>query len=164
MENISIIYSDNCCKDRKALQESFGKDCEVKLDLFHALQRLTSSVGKHEMDKLSRKKFCKDVKFFARQDGDRFEKRTLPTAPKDVIVRNLDNLERTWKSYLPQLTKNRIKNLRKHADKGCISDIEVSRGTFRNENIHRTFNAFMKDRRKISLESFIGNVQVYFIL
>ena len=156
LEGISTIYSDNCCKDRKALQKSFGKDCEVKLDVFHALQRLTTSVGKREMDKLNYSKFCKDVKFIVRQDEDRSKERTMPTASKAVIVRNLDNLEETWKSYLPQLSKKRIKNLRKHAANGCISDIELSRGTFINENIHRTFNAFMKDRRKISLESFIA--------
>ena len=128
----------------------------MKLDIFHAVQRLTTSVGRRELTPVDYRKFCQDAKFIFRQEKDRSKKRMLPTASEDEIVQNLDNLLRTWKSKLPALSKKRISNLKKHAEKGCLSGIEVSRGTFRNENIHRSFNAFMKDRRKISLESFIG--------
>ena len=37
---------DNCCKWAKKLKEVFGEKLKVKLDLFHAVQRLTSQMNK----------------------------------------------------------------------------------------------------------------------
>lgn len=41
-----IIYVDNCCKK---LQEIFGKDILVKLDVFHAVQRITRAMSKRHI-------------------------------------------------------------------------------------------------------------------
>uniref|UniRef100_A0A1X7URG2 Uncharacterized protein n=1 Tax=Amphimedon queenslandica TaxID=400682 RepID=A0A1X7URG2_AMPQE len=43
-KNISTIYIDDCCSWRQLLQSSLGYEVNVKLDLFHAVQRIT----KHE--------------------------------------------------------------------------------------------------------------------
>jgi hypothetical protein len=43
------IYVDNCCHVRQKLQDAFSdKELVVKLDIFHAVQRLTSKIPKHK--------------------------------------------------------------------------------------------------------------------
>ena len=37
---VKSIYIDNCCQWRRSIQDVFGSDMEVKLDLFHAIQRI----------------------------------------------------------------------------------------------------------------------------
>ena len=39
--SIEEIFSDNCCHDRQILEEFFGDQVRVYLDLFHAIQRVT---------------------------------------------------------------------------------------------------------------------------
>ena len=43
---IAVVYIDNCCQWKRLLQEEFGNDLLVKLDLFHAIQRITSKMPK----------------------------------------------------------------------------------------------------------------------
>ena len=43
---IQTVYVDNCCQWRRKLQEVFGQDCAVKLDLFHAVQRIVRKIPK----------------------------------------------------------------------------------------------------------------------
>ena len=43
---IAVVYIDNCCQWKRLLQEEFGNDLLVKLDLFHAIQRITSKIPK----------------------------------------------------------------------------------------------------------------------
>ena len=46
-ENASLsVYVDNCCQVRKQLQDIFGNDVLVKLDVFHAVQRILRSMSK----------------------------------------------------------------------------------------------------------------------
>ena len=40
------IYVDNCCPVRRQLKEIFGNDVLVKLDIFHAVQRISRSMTK----------------------------------------------------------------------------------------------------------------------
>ena len=39
---IAVVYIDNCCQWKRLLQKEFGNYLLVKLDLFHAIQRITS--------------------------------------------------------------------------------------------------------------------------
>ena len=41
---VRTIFVDNCCKVRGKYQSVFGAEQEVKLDLFHAMQRITSTL------------------------------------------------------------------------------------------------------------------------
>ena len=43
---IECICVDNCCKVRKKLQAIFGDKVEVKLDIFHAVKRITRTLSK----------------------------------------------------------------------------------------------------------------------
>ena len=42
----AVVYIDNCCQWKRLLQEEFGNDVLVKLDLFHAIQHITSKMPK----------------------------------------------------------------------------------------------------------------------
>ena len=162
VSNIEAIFSDNCCKDRNSLQSVFSADCVVKLDCFHATNRLIRSF-KHKSD-IELRQFSQDVKFIVRQNSDRHDERTMPTASPEVIFKNLQHLKNTWRSSLSDETINQIDNLAKHAKSGCMSDIPVSMGTHNNENIHRQFNAFLNDRRNVSLEMFIALFSVFALM
>ena len=43
---VSAFYVDNCCMWRNKLQDVFGADLSVKLDLFHAVQRVIKKIPK----------------------------------------------------------------------------------------------------------------------
>ena len=151
-----------CCKDRNSLQSVFSSDCVVKLDCFHATNRLIRSFK--QRSEIELRQFSHDVKFIVRQNSDRHDERTMPTASPEVIFKNLQHLKNTWRSSLSDETINQIDNLAKHAKSGCMSDIPVSMGTHNNENIHRQFNAFLNDRRNVSLEMFIALFSVFALM
>ena len=44
-QHIHTVYIDECCKLRNKIQSVFGADVSVRLDVFHAVQRITI-VGK----------------------------------------------------------------------------------------------------------------------
>ena len=45
---INAFYVDNCCMWKQKLQEVFGQNLDVKLDLFHAIQRVIKKVPKRD--------------------------------------------------------------------------------------------------------------------
>ena len=47
---ITTVYIDDCCKLRKKIESVFSSETNVKLDLFHAVQRITKTLSrKHPM-------------------------------------------------------------------------------------------------------------------
>lgn len=46
-KSVKEFYIDNCCHWRKKLQEVFGSDLAVKLDLFQAFQRISTKISKY---------------------------------------------------------------------------------------------------------------------
>ena len=162
LSSVKSIFSDNCCKDRKALQQTFSVDCKVQLDIWHATNRIIRSVGRKKLTSAEYKEFCSDVKYVVRQNEDRTKERKLPTAEKDVIVQNLNILKEHWcKKELPEDTVSQINNLLKHAELGCLSGIKVGEGTFNNENVHRKINDLFHDTRSISLRTFVALFTVF---
>ena len=68
---------DNCCKVRSHYVSVFGDQIEVKLDVFHAVQRLTTCIpAKHRYRKI----ICNKLGLFVRQSDDMGEKRQRDTA------------------------------------------------------------------------------------
>ncbi len=43
---VNSVFIDNCCQWRGKLQEVFGTTCKVKLDIFHAIQRVVKKNSK----------------------------------------------------------------------------------------------------------------------
>lgn len=94
--NVMSVYVDNCCQSGKQIQEVMG-EVPVKLDLFHAVQRVTNVVPKGtEFSKT----FCKEFSLIFRQDGDLGESRKLKTPDPMIINRNMDYFSERWKTVL----------------------------------------------------------------
>ena len=131
------IYIDNCCKWRHLLK-SYFPNVPIKLDLFHAIQRITKKVSKrsHIFAEL-----CKDYSLVFRDQRDQTIERKLPTPAPEEILRNLNNFITKWASYknssgarvISKSIEKELKNIECHVRKGCLSHIPPGCGTTRNE-------------------------------
>ena len=81
-----IICVDNCCIVRKKLQDIFGNDTFISLDLFHAVQRIVKSMPKKHPLFLHCKR---DVSMIFRDPMDRGHKREKVTPDCDIMLQNL---------------------------------------------------------------------------
>ena len=141
---VEMFLLDNCCKWDLLIKDVFGNEILVKLDPFHAIQRITSTIRKKHP---FHKEICNDLRNLLRDHFDLSSKtRTRATAPKEVILERLDKIVARWESleYLLEdrslitvETREAIWNLRKHIQKGCLSDIPAGCSTGANENLHR---------------------------
>ena len=136
LENL-VIMADNCCSVKRKLSEMFGPNVAVKLDLFHAVQRLTKKLPKkHPMIRLC----TDDFRLIFRTATDLGHKCMDSTADSKTILDNMDRFLTKWKECELDGWK-----LIKEADlltvhiinKGCLSNLPKSAGTNRNERLHR---------------------------
>ena len=138
--NVKSIHVDNCCQSRKQIQEVMG-EIPVKLDLFHAVQRVTNVAPKGTEFS---KKICKEFSLVFRQDGHLGEIRMLNTPEPAIINRNLDSFCERWQTVLAsgefEPLSNELEKLRRHINNDCLSQIEPGAGTTGNERIHRCLN------------------------
>ena len=118
---------------------------EVKLDLFHAVQRVVRELpDKKGIECLT---FSKEFGLIFREDGDLEEKKTMPTPPAPVIKKNLKQFIKRYERYLNSLndakrhkTEKEIRSLERHIDSGCLSGILPGHGTEANERLHSLLN------------------------
>ncbi len=153
---IETIYIDNCCQWKNLLQKVFGVNVKVKLDLFHAVQRITRHISKrHEFYG----QCVNDIRLAFRKKEDQGKTRTQSTPESREISNNLDKFVKKWQSInseqgkiLSSETIHEVQTLKLHASKGCLSGIEVGGGTNRNEAFHRYIrNFFHKSRLGVLL-------------
>ena len=146
-KQLEEFYIDNCCNWRNKLQQVFGGQIKVYLDIFHAVKRLGEKIPKrHHL----RKQCMMDWRMVFRDPSDQGERRHSPTPAPDILEKNLDDFLQRWKdvAYKGQAVLNaaalkEIANLRVHVTKGCLSGIAPGRGTNRNENLHKDLNKVM---------------------
>lgn len=122
-------------------------DCEirggivVKLDLFHATQRVIKTFPKGSEWS---KQISSEFGLVFREEGDCGATRCLTTPEPEVIERNLDNFIKKWKHTLNETVQTKtfreLENLRIHVKKGCISGIDSGQVTECNERLHQTLN------------------------
>ncbi|XP_066918676.1 uncharacterized protein [Clytia hemisphaerica] len=123
----------------------------VKLDLFHAVQRLTKTISK-------RHPFCKDLcnqlTLVFRDKNDTGEERTMPTPNPTQIIENMERFIKNWNtvSYkgwkiLQESFFMKWENLKVHVLLGCLSGIPVGHGTNKNENLHRQMRIILPRNR-----------------
>lgn len=155
-ENISFtVYADNCCQVRRQLKEIFGQDIQVKLDLFHAVQRVSRAMSRQHILYLP---CIRDFKMILRNATDRGEKRTMPTPDSDTLNRNIEHFLNTWADaqfdncniITPKVAKQ-IHLLQTHVSRGCLSGIEPGGGTNHNEALHRFINPHFTHAGRIGL-------------
>lgn len=99
LANKSLVLShasiDNCCKWAQLLGEVFGPGLEVKLDIFHALQRITRTISKGR--RLT--KVCmEDLKSVVRARDDLFGDRNICTPSPEIIEENIRLFRKKWDS------------------------------------------------------------------
>jgi hypothetical protein len=129
----------------------FGEQVRVYFDLFHAIKRITDSIPKrHPL----RQECVNELIRVFRDPTDLGKVRQKATPSPKVMLANLEVFTLRWsgqavdgKRVLPEAAKNQISNLRKHIEKGCLSNIQPGRGTNRNEALHKSLNAHMKSAR-----------------
>ena len=84
----------------------------VKLDIFHAVQRIIKTLRKGTVES---HKFSKEVGLVFRKDGDVGEDRMFPTPDPECIESNLEQLLFKWKGKLSGPTLNAIGGERERA-------------------------------------------------
>ena len=143
------VHIDNCCTLRNKVQQLFGPETKVYLDLFHAEARFIRTISK----KHSHYNSCvRDFRLVFRQRDDLGDKRFKPTADSQTMLKNINAFEEKWCNVRDTLqnrlfTEKSIQELsalRVHIEKGCLSQIQPHRGTNRNEALHRYLNHYFQ--------------------
>ncbi len=130
--NIEVIMLDDCCKMRRLYQGVFDETV-VKLDVFHACQRVIVTLDDNNI----KSQFGKEFGLIFRNDGDVDEERQQVTPTPEIIIGNLEQFLDRWQGKLSARTIKAIDDLKKHINAGCLSGILPGEGTERNERLHR---------------------------
>ena len=86
-KNVLEFYIDNCCSWRNKLQQVFGAHLSVKLDIFHAVKRISDKIPKrHPL----RNDCVKHLSMVFRDPQDRGDSRLMETPDPNVLVAQLD--------------------------------------------------------------------------
>lgn len=142
------FYVDNCCSWRAKLQQVFGENLKVYLDLFHAVKRVSSTISKkHPLHY----ECTKALSLVFRDHTDQGQIRQKATPSPTVMLENMRAFEEQWKGQTTDgksaATSEEISRLCKHIEKGCLSGIKPGRGTNKNEALHKSLNAYFKASR-----------------
>ncbi len=141
---IHSIIIDNCCQWKSFLQDVFGSNVNVKLDVFHAVQRITRTLSKKE------KYYCQflsELRMLFRRSGDVGIKRVLSTPETEVIIQNLEGFIGRWTKIINMRdsTLKELNGIKRHA--ACLANIPSGIGTNRNEALHKNINPYFKTAR-----------------
>lgn len=148
-QQVTTVYTDDCCKFRNKIISVFGPETVVKLDLFHAVQRITKTLSrKHPMyhQCLFR------LRQVFREHGDSEEQRKSATPSRETIKQKLNDFCSEWSTTTiwTHETTAATKNLEKHISTGCLDHIPPGHGTNKNERFHRFLRSFF-NRSKIGV-------------
>ena len=131
-----MMIVNDCCHARNLYERIFS-GVKIRLDLFHACSRIVQTISKKDS---YGKQFSSELSLILRRNGDLGTERTTSTPGSDEIEANLERLLFSWKDRLPKETLHQLECLRKHIQKGCLSDIPPGCGTEKNERLHRHIN------------------------
>ena len=153
--SINYIYTDTCCGFKKVYEQCFP-GVLIKLDLFHATQRITKTLP----DKKSREAidFSRCFGLVFRNSFDTGDTRNqINEDPATIDDIDFIKLKDTYIKELPVNKRHdllsEIENLKKHVEKGCFSDIPPGGGTENNERLHRYLNrSFLRGATCLSVE------------
>ena len=151
------VYVDDCCKLRSKIENVFGKNISVKLDIFHAVQRISKTLRKRHPYRLQ---CLQDLRLVFRCDGDSGEKRLSTTPSSEKILLNFENFIKKWHKVADyngvKLFNNEtdvaIERLKKHITLGCLSNIPAGCGTNKNERLHQLIGNILIE---VGLEYFL---------
>ena len=167
-KNVKMLMVDNCCMWRAKLQKSFGDQVKVKLDLFHAVKRITTALSKRHPYFYTA---LQDFRLVFRMSGDNGAQRTKCTPDANSLLKNVNAFLAKWSNITdssgnllitPTVLKE-IDHLKVHINRGCLSDIPPSFGTSKNENLHRSLNARFSGN-KLGVEVAVALLATFFHL
>ena len=167
----SFFFLDNFSHWRKKLTPIFP-DIAIKLDTFHAIQRVVSKIPKKkgcsETLKQLRRNMIDSFKLITRDSPDKGKERTMPIPSPEVILNNIQSFMNQWSTVvhdsvplLPSSAIRELEKLKEHVLKGCLSDIPPSGGTHGNEALYKTLNKSLK-RSRIGLELALAFLGIFF--
>jgi hypothetical protein len=169
-QNVTLdaIYVDNCCHVRKKISEIFGDSIPVKLDLFHAIARVTKKIPKQTRHYMSGT-CIKDFANVFRSVGDKEKERKMPTPSQEQLLENLNTFLKMWngvqhgekEDVLTSATIHEIQCLHEHIRKGCLSDIPAGAGSERNENLHKNLRHIIA-RSRLGVQSSVSLLTLFF--
>ena len=150
-KKLTEFYIDNCCSWRCKLQQVFGTELSVCLDVFHAVKRISDKIPKrHPL----RHDCMKDLSVVFRDPADRGESRLMDTPSPPILVAQLEIFLRKWEKVeyngwrvLSPTAIKEAQNQKKHMLNGCLSGIKPGRGTNRNEALHKELNKIISSSR-----------------
>ena len=116
-----------CCKWAGKFGDIFP-GVPIKLDIFHAIQRFTSSIPKKNK---YYSKLARDYSLVFRDPADLGTKKIKDTPAKEVILKNMEKFERKrenikykdGKNVLSEAALKEIKNIKIHIQKEWLSGI-----------------------------------------
>ena len=125
----AIFLLHNCCSWRAKLLKIFP-NIAIKLDPFHAIQRVVKKIPKKngcsETITQLRRKMTLSLRQLFRDTKDRCEQRTMETPSPEVILENIEIFMRQWSKAeidsIPLLSSKaviEINNLKHHVIIGC---------------------------------------------
>ena len=130
------------------INEISGPNVLVRLDIFHAVQRITKTINKQHR---FHSDCMQDLSNVFRSDDDTGKaKREKPTPDPATLLRNLDRFAEKWQHITDtQLTddpllresfQEQVKNLRQHITEVCLSGIPPGYSTSINECLNEKIN------------------------
>ena len=160
-DKLKTVYVDDCCKLQNKIKNIFGPHVSVKLDRFHALQRITKTIPKKHVHA---SQFLKELSLVFRSEEDCGDKRLFPTPSAEKLLENLDKFMTKWQKNdhekatlcIPE-TVSALQRLQRHMQLGCLSNIPVGAVTNRNEQLHQHLGSYFNRSR-------IGVLLVYALL
>ena len=161
-KRVKMIIIDNCCAWKKKLTDIFG-EISVKLDIFHAFKRISTLLSKKHPYFYN---CVQDLRLVAKVIMVPHEK--MPTPSPEVLMENMKCFVEKWSavtlegaSILTQVVTKELDQLKKHMEKGCLSEIPSNFGTNRNENLHRSINHRLSGHR-LGVELAVALLSVFF--
>lgn len=167
-KEIKMIMVDNCCMWRAKLQSSFGDQVKVKLDVFHAVKRITTTLSKKHPYFYSA---LQDFRLVFRMAGDSAIQRTKCTPDANALLNNINAFLAKWINItdsngnllITSTVLKEIEHLKVHINRGCLSDIPPHFGTSKNENLHKSLNARFSGNR-LGVEVAVALLATFFHL
>ena len=164
---LKAVYVDNCCQVRQKVQNVFG-NVPVKLDLFHAISRVTQKIPKQSRHILAGACII-DFSNVFRCKSDKEEERKEETPSSDELLDNLKDFLVKWKDMkhtddedvLTASAVHEIDCLKKHIEKGCLSGIPPRSGSEKNENLHKNLRHIVA-RSRLGVESALALLTIFF--
>ena len=124
---IETIFTDNCCQIRNKLSNLFPT-AAVKLDIYHAIARLTKHMPKRHPFHFDA---VRELGLVFREESDIGIKRQKKTPQPEIMKQNLTNFLDKWKQVnfkgwfvINKKVLKEFENLGNHVTNGCLSGID----------------------------------------